>query len=103
MAPFVPKRNTPMDTDPFAGIKVVEKRLKLMTKQLRGKAEVRPTSARWAWVEAELAQGGPEAGLAVRDALRNGGRFSDWKRALNAVPESSKAPWRTPAIRLSQG
>lgn len=102
VAPFVPKRNTPMDTDPFAGIKVVEQRLKAMTRGLRGKAEVRPTSARWAWVEAELAQGGPEAGFAVYAAVQNGGRFSDWKRALQEVPEQSRAPWRNDRLSIRQ-
>ncbi|MEC7985766.1 MAG: radical SAM protein, partial [Myxococcota bacterium] len=62
IAPFVPKRNTPMDTASFAGIKVVEKRLKYLEKGLRrskGRAQVRSTSAKWAWVEYMLAQGGP--------------------------------------------
>ena len=48
----------------------------------QGRAEVRPTSARWAWVEYMLAQGGPEAGLAALDAWRAGGSFAAWKRAF---------------------
>ncbi|MBK9670388.1 MAG: radical SAM protein [Thermomonas sp.] len=81
VAPFVPKRNTPMDTATFAGIRLVESRLDRLSAGIRGKAELRPTSARWAWVEAELAQGGPEAGLAVLAAVQAGGRFADWRRA----------------------
>ncbi len=83
IAPFVPKRNTPMANDEFVGIPVVEARLQQIQKGLKGRAEVRPTSARWAWVEAKLAMGGPEMGLAVLRAVEAGGRFSDWKRALS--------------------
>ncbi|HXN82282.1 MAG TPA: radical SAM protein [Myxococcales bacterium] len=81
-APFVAKRNTPMDGAPFAGVAEVERKLSHLRALLRGRAEVRPTSARWAWVEYMLAQGGPEAGLAAEDAWRAGGSFADWKRAF---------------------
>ena len=95
VAPFVPKRNTPLDDAPFAGIKAVERRLKRLNAGLKGsRAHVRPTSARWAWVEYMLAQGGPEMGEAVLGAVHSGGRFAAWKRALNAVDASSMAPWR---------
>ena len=82
VAPFVAKRNTPLDGGEFAGIRVVESRLERLRQGLRGKATVRPTSARWAWVEYMLAQSGPDAGLAVLDAHRQGGRFADYKRAF---------------------
>ena len=94
IAPFVPKRNTPLDGADFAGIRVVEGRLKRLSRGLKGVAEVRPTSARWAWVEAELARGGPASGEAVLAAVNAGGRFADWKRALKAVEPSTLAPWR---------
>jgi len=97
IAPFVPKRNTPLDIAGFAGIKPVERRLKALTRGLKGEAEVRPTSARWAWVEAELAQGGPEAGEAVYAAVKAGGKFSDYKRALTELSADTKAPWRLEA------
>lgn len=84
VAPFVAKRNTPLDGAPFAGIKEVEAKLERMRKGLRGRAEVRPTSARWAWVEYMLAQSGPESGLAAYDAWKNGGSFSAWKKAFEA-------------------
>ena len=44
------------------GIKLVEQRLARLRKTLGAAAEVRPTSARWAWVEYVLAQGGMDAG-----------------------------------------
>ncbi len=94
VAPFVPKRNTPLDGAGFAGIKTVDRRLKRLDRGLRGKATVRPTSARWAWVEAMLAQGGPEVGEAVLRAVRSGGRFAAWKRALNDVDPESLRPWK---------
>jgi hypothetical protein len=61
---------------------VVEQRLERLRRGLRGRAEVRPTSARWAWVEYLLAQSGPEAGLAALEAWRNGGGFPAWKKAF---------------------
>ena len=87
LAPFVAKRNTPLDGSPFAGISLVEARLARLRKGLSaaglgGKVAVRPTSARWAWVEYMLAQGESNAGLAVMDAHRAGGSFADYKRAF---------------------
>jgi radical SAM superfamily enzyme YgiQ (UPF0313 family) len=93
VAPFAAKRNTPLDGAPFAGIDVIEDRLARLRKGLRGRAELRPTSARWAWVEYMLAQCGPEGGLAALDAWRAGGSFSAWKKAFTAracVPFESR-------------
>lgn len=94
VAPFVPKRNTPLDVAEYAGVKTVDRRLKQLTRGLKGAAEVRPTSARWAWVETELAQGGWSAGQAVYDAVTRGGRFADYRRALQDVDGATRAPWR---------
>jgi radical SAM superfamily enzyme YgiQ (UPF0313 family) len=93
IAPFVAKRNTPLDGTPFYGIKPVERTLKYLARSLRGTVEVRPTSARWAWVEYELAQGGWAAGEAVLEAVHAGGRFAHYKRALNAVAPEARRPW----------
>jgi len=87
VAPFVAKRNTPLDGAPFAGMPLVEARLRRLRRGVRGRVDVRATSARWAWVEYILAQGGRAEGLAVLDAVHAGGRFSDWKRAFNALPK----------------
>jgi radical SAM superfamily enzyme YgiQ (UPF0313 family) len=86
VAPFVSKRNTPLDGLPFAGIKTVEQRLDRLRRGVKGRVDIRATSARWAWVEWVLAQGGPAEGRAVLDAVHAGGRFADWKRAFEAVP-----------------
>ncbi len=82
VSPFVAKRNTPMDGAPFEPIPSIEAKLDRMRRGLRGKAEVRATSARWAWVEYKLTEGGEEAGLAAMDAWREGGGFAAWKRAF---------------------
>ena len=82
VAPFCSKRNTPLDKMPFAGVRTVEGRLDRLRRGLKGRADVRPTSARWAWVEWVLAQGGAAEGLAVMSAVRTGGRFADYKRVF---------------------
>jgi radical SAM superfamily enzyme YgiQ (UPF0313 family) len=84
VAPFVAKRHTPLDGSPFAGIKTVDGRLARLRAGLQGQAVVRPTSARWAWVEYMLAQCGPEAGLAAMDAWAEGGSFAAFRRAFAA-------------------
>lgn len=108
VAPFAAKRNTPLDGSPFAGIDAVEARLARLRKGLKGRAELRPTSARWAWVEYMLAQCGPEGGLAAYDAWKAGGRFRAWQDAFAArgcrpyearrVPDGRRNPTEWPSI-----
>ncbi len=83
VAPFVAKRNTPLDGSPFDGIAKVDAKLERLRRGLHGAVEVRPTSARWAWVEYELAQGGMEAGRRALAAHKAGGSFAAWKRAFS--------------------
>jgi radical SAM superfamily enzyme YgiQ (UPF0313 family) len=100
VAPFVAKRNTPLDGEPFDGIDRVERKLARLRRGLAGRAEVRPTSARWAWVEYMLAQGDSRAGLAALDAYRAGGSFAAWKKAFTgrgAAPTGPRA--RVPTTR----
>ena len=93
VAPFVAKRMTPLDGTPFAGIKTVERRLRTLKRGLKGRAVVRPTSARWAWVEYVMAQGGPGVGLAVLEAVTAGGKFSDYKRSFSQLAPEDSRPW----------
>jgi len=95
VAPFVAKKNTPLDGEDFAGIKLIDRRMKRLTRGLRGKAEVRPVSSRWAWVEYEISQGGPQTGHAIREAWQNGGRFAHYKAALGKIDASTQRPWAT--------
>jgi len=91
IAPFCPKRNTPLCHAPFAGIDVIDARLARLRRGLKGRADVRATSARWAWVEHVLAQGDEAAGHAVLDAVAGGGSFRAYERAFARLD----APRRT--------
>ena len=82
ISPFVAKRNTPLESAPFEEIHSLESKLSRMRAGLKGKVDVRPSSARWAWVEYRLSQGDKEEGLAAMEAWRAGGSFSAWKKAL---------------------
>jgi radical SAM superfamily enzyme YgiQ (UPF0313 family) len=90
ISPFCAKHHTPLDGAPFEPIPSIERRLAQLQKSLRGKAEVRATSARWAWVEYQLAQGGPEAGLAALQAWKDGGGFSAYKRAFRDLADRAQ-------------
>jgi radical SAM superfamily enzyme YgiQ (UPF0313 family) len=103
VAPFVAKRNTPLDGAPFAGMPLVESRLRRLRHGVRGRVDVRATSARWAWVEYVLAQGGRAEGVAALEAVRAGGRFADWKRAFDALPQDRpRRPLVRPGDRLGR-
>jgi radical SAM superfamily enzyme YgiQ (UPF0313 family) len=82
IAPFCAKRNTPLDKQPYAGIRVIDARLDRLRRGLRGRVDVRATSARWAWVEYVLAQGGEAEGAAVVEAVAAGGSFQAYKQAF---------------------
>ncbi len=86
IAPFVAKRNTPMDGAPWAGLDVVEDRMARLRSGVKGRVDVRAISARWAWVEYVLAQGGRAEGRAVMEAVHAGGKFAHWKKAFAALP-----------------
>ena len=87
LSPLVPKLHTPLGDAPFAGIKRVDATLKYLRSALKGVAEMRSTSARWAWVEYRMSQGGQDAGLAALEAWEQGGRFAHWKKALEGRDE----------------
>ena len=85
ISPFCAKHNTPLDGTPFAGIGRIQARLGLLRRGLRGRADVRATSPRWAWVEHVLSQGAEPEGLAVLEAVHAGGDFSDYRRAFERL------------------
>lgn len=82
ISPFCAKRNTPLDKTPYAGINRIQALLQRLRRKLAGRADVRATSARWAWVEHVLAQGGEAEGLAVAEAVSQGGDFAAYRRAF---------------------
>jgi len=83
VSPFVAKRNTPLDGFPFEPIPSLEAKLSRLRSAFKGKVDIRPASARWAWVEYMLSQGDESAGFAAMDAWRDGGSFAAWKRAFD--------------------
>jgi hypothetical protein len=102
VAPFCSKRKTPLDRMPFAGVHTVDARLERLRRGLAGRADVRPTSARWAWVEWVLAQGGEAEGRALFAAVRAGGRFADYRRAFGDLGhEPNGAGYREVATPLA--
>jgi hypothetical protein len=94
IAPFCSKRRTPLDGQEFAGVDVVQQRLKRLERGLKGRADVRATSAKWAWVEFVLAQGAEAEGLALWDAVRAGGSFADYRKAFEPFGYGVKGPQR---------
>jgi radical SAM superfamily enzyme YgiQ (UPF0313 family) len=103
IAPFCAKRNTPLDRAAFAGINTVRARLDRLKRGLRGKADVRSTSARWAWVEYVLAQGGEAEGRAVLSAVHEGGTFAAYQRAFAALSTRPAAKRRSLDLVLEPG
>jgi radical SAM superfamily enzyme YgiQ (UPF0313 family) len=92
VAPFVAKRNTPLDRHVFAGIKPVERTMERLQRELRGKVDIRSVSARWAWVEWCLAQGGFDMTEATLEAYREGGSFAAWKNAIKKHQRAEQPP-----------
>ncbi len=103
IAPFVAKRNTPLDRQPFAGVREVERTLERLQRELRGRVDLRSTSARWAWVEYELAQGGWDMAEAAYQAWRDGGTFAAWKRAIRDHRRDSQPDDRALRLGLPTG
>ncbi|MFO0727087.1 MAG: radical SAM protein [Myxococcota bacterium] len=89
VSPFVPKFHTPLANAPFAGEAHNGALLERLKRRLSGKVEVRGPSAREAWVEYRLAQGGPEHADAAIAAAASGGSLGAWRRALKDLPERS--------------
>ncbi len=100
ISPFCAKRNTPLNGVGFAGVRVVNRRLGRLRKGLRGRADVRATSARWAWVEHVLAQGGFAEGEAVSVAVARGGRFGDFRAAFADLGHDPDAEPGRGSVRL---
>jgi len=101
IAPFVAKRNTPLDGAPFEPIDVLDAKLARLRAAVAGRVMLRPTSPKWAWVEYRLAQGGLAAGRAAARAARAGGRFADWKAALADVPEPAANDVQSPTVAIA--
>jgi radical SAM superfamily enzyme YgiQ (UPF0313 family) len=102
LSPLVAKKNTPLDGSPFENQKVIQERIKRIHRELGGQVEVRATSARWAWIEYELAQGGFDMADAAEEAYRRGAKFGAWKAAIERH-RAQPAPLATVGHRLKMG
>ncbi|MBX7083051.1 MAG: B12-binding domain-containing radical SAM protein [Nannocystaceae bacterium] len=89
---FVPKRNTPLDGQPFAGVETAAARLQSIARGLRGAAQMRPQSPKWAHVEWLIARHGPEGGHAALAAVRAGGSYRAWVDAFAQLGAPTR-PW----------
>jgi radical SAM superfamily enzyme YgiQ (UPF0313 family) len=89
---FVAKRNTPLDGAPFFGVKPAEARLKRIRKGFAGKVRLRPQSPRWAHIEYELAQRGPDGGHAALAAVHAGASYRAWVDAFARAEPIARAP-----------
>src|SRR5690606_680105 len=70
MSPLVAKKNTPLDGVPFEDPKIIEAKMKRITRALGKTVDIRSTSTRWGWVDYEVAQGGWDMAEAAIDAHR---------------------------------
>lgn len=82
VAPFCAKKNTPLNGMPFAGVSLISARLTRLREALAGRVDLRATSAKWAWVEYVLSQGGRPEAEALLSAVRAGGSFADYRSAF---------------------
>ncbi len=82
VACFVAKRMTPLDGALYEPVRSLDTKLRRIERGLKGAAEVRSLSSKWGWVEYQLSQGTPEAGLRFLEAHRAGGRLADLQRAF---------------------
>ena len=87
LSPLVPKLHTPLGDAPFAGMGPIDRTLTRLREGLAGVAELRSTSAKWAWIEYRMSQGAEDAGLAAYAAWKRGGSFGAWRAALADADE----------------
>ena len=92
VAPFVSKRNTPLDRMPFEGIAIIDAKLDRLRSGLHGKVKLVGESPKWAAIEYRLAQGGFAEGRAAALAARAGAGHSAWRKAFAATgPEMARS------------
>lgn len=89
---FVAKRNTPLDRQPFMGTKAAEARLKHIRKGLHNHITIRPQPPKWAFVEYQLAQRGPEVAEAAIEAVHAGGGYRAWINAFEKLGPIERPP-----------
>jgi radical SAM superfamily enzyme YgiQ (UPF0313 family) len=87
VSPFVPKWKTPLAMAPFVGEARAQQVLDRLKKRSGRRVEIRGPSAKEAYVEYRLAQGGFLHARAAIEAAHRGASLNAWKRALAELPE----------------
>lgn len=85
VAPFVAKRNTPLDGSPFEGIESINFKLAKLRSGVKGKVKLVGESPKWAYLEYRLAQGGFAEGKAAAVAARGGASYRAWHSAFASL------------------
>ena len=91
IAPFVPKPFTPFEREPFAGVSVLKKRIKLVKRAVSSlpNVVVNHELPKWSQVQALISRGDRRVGLYYSGALRG----LDRSLYLEGIPEDAELPW----------
>jgi radical SAM superfamily enzyme YgiQ (UPF0313 family) len=92
VSPFVPKWKTPLALAPFAGEPRAAELIHRLVRRSGRRVEIRGPSAKEAYVEYRLAQGGHAHAQAAIAAAHAGASLNAWKRALAELPERIAPP-----------
>lgn len=103
MSPLVAKKNTPLDGVPFEDPKIIEAKMKRITRALGKIVDIRSTSTRWGWVDYAVAQGGWDMAEAALEAYQNGGSYGAWRSAILTHRKGTTPLVKPPDERLRAG
>jgi radical SAM superfamily enzyme YgiQ (UPF0313 family) len=92
---FVPKLNTPYESEAMLPVAELSRRLRLIKEELRSERRVHVAleSPNWSYLEGVLSRGDRRLGAVIADAEANGGNLSAWRAALREWPEG-RSPQR---------
>jgi radical SAM superfamily enzyme YgiQ (UPF0313 family) len=81
---FVPKPNTPYESEGMVPVAELSRRLRLIKEELRSDRRVRVAleSPNWSYLEGALSRGDRRLGAVIADAEANGGNLAAWRKAF---------------------
>lgn len=82
---FVPKPKTPLAHVPMVEQPILQRRLQLIKRLLKGRVRVMPTSTRWSWVDWKVAHAGNRGVALAQAAFEHGGGFGAWRQAIEEI------------------
>lgn len=82
---FVPKPGTPLCRAPMEALPVIERRLRLLKKGVKGRVRLLPTSPKWSVIDWKLAHGGFQSAHAAIAAENEGASYAAWKKAVRSI------------------